>query len=782
MTTTKDPYRYFKIEAQEILEQLNNQFLELEKKPTDGELLNQLFRHAHTLKGAARLVRLNNIGEIAHCIEDIFGLAKNHDLTLSVNQIDTFLKALDVIAAILKRINDAEDPHMDVTSIVELLRGNMPLASDTPKASVGPLPSSVQPSEEEQHKAPDTSSEPIAPTPPIPVMTLIPEQPPLPEAAPELVPQEKLTTSAASPDQETIRITIDKLNKILNLSSELVINKIKLQNKKHQLKAMKTLAHANANLSQTWKEFKQIPEIQELSKHQGAFKDVLSKLDKGLQTQQQIKTLLNEFAEQYEADLKLTHLLSSSLQKETYKARLLPAKALFQSFQRLVRDLSKELGKQVELQVIGEQIEVDKHILDEMKGPLIHLVRNAIDHGLETPEEREQRGKPATGKLTLKIEYQGNALTMICEDDGRGLDPEKIAATALRKKILTLSQLSELSSKELLYLIMRPGFTTAEIVSELSGRGVGLDVVSTTVNQLRGSVTIQSELHQFTRFIIQLPQSLANLPCLLFRCNTENFLLPLSALKKILRIERSQIEMEGTREVIKVSGKATALVKMSQVLKLPDDELNFSKIPVLLVHAREEIVGFAVNRFLGVHEVVVKNLGNHIKKVPNVAGATILGDGHPVVILDPAELIENAKGAANTGFKLGTMDEQTKEERLPILIVDDSLTTRMLEKTILEAAGYTVELAISGEDALEKISQTPFQLFIVDIEMPGLNGFELTSRIKQNEKYSETPVIIVSSLATSEMKRKGIEVGADAYIVKGEFDQNVLLEIIESLI
>jgi len=798
----KDPYRFFKIEAKELLEQLNQGFLAIEENPEDLSPLDTLFRHAHTLKGSSRLVKLSNIGDIAHFIEDILGSAKSGKTKPSSETIDLFLKGLDKIQTILDRVNKGEDPHTDVSLFLEQMKEGL-YSEDT--KTTPPEPVHIPPShastparfktdpvdgnvakplprpagEMDLHMAP--KPEPLPMAKPEIEPEIDPEPKPEPKLEPKLEPKPEPKPEPKI-DDETIRVDIKKLNTMLTLSGELVINKIKLQEKIHQLNELKRLSETGTAHAEAWARIEDIPDIQVLKENNHEMKETLSHMKQCFQAQQQLKEALYQFSLQYEQDITLTHLITMSLQESAFNARLLPADTMLSEFKRLVRDIAKELEKDIQLQIIGGDLDVDKHILDEMHSPLMHLIRNAADHGMESPDERSESGKNKTGTLTLTLEQQGSGLVIICEDDGRGIDIEHIRSTAIQKKIISEKAAGDMTDKELLYLILTPGFSTSEMVTSLSGRGVGLDVVAAAAERLRGTVSIASEPGRFTRFSIHLPRSLANLPCLLFVCGHEKLLLPLSAVKETFRIVKEQIEMEGNREVIRVDGKATPLVMLNRILRLPEDKTNHEKIPVVVVSSLDERVAFSVSRLIGVREIVVKNLGNHIKKIENIGGATILGDGRPVIILDPAQLIRHAKGTGKQDFNSDQDSGESTDMQLPILIIDDSLTTRMMEKSILESAGYPIDLAVSGEDALEKTKQHHYALLIVDVEMPGISGFEFLSRFYETNKYPDTPSIVVSSLATMEMKRKGLASGAKAYIVKGEFDQGLFLEMVESLI
>lgn len=784
----RDPYRFFKIEAQELLEKMNMGFLALEKAP-DADTLNELFRCAHTMKGAARLVQLNNIGSIAHHLESAMGEAQKQKNDLTPEQIDRFLKSLDTIALVLELIENKQDPHIDVQPILDLLDGKSEtLEKPTERETTQTLEPSIETIENgfSKEKQNDLSQEvPLLDTATQPEPLIIDTETQKESQSVKKVPVSQPTASNKELSQEqdeTIRINLSTLNNILNLGGELVINKIKLQEKQNQLKFIKSLMNQNANFIEFWERMKSIPEVVNAKKNSDLLKDLFAELENGIQVQKAIRSKITQFSDEYEEDIKLTHFISLQLQEEAFKARMLPVDTILSGFDRLVRDLARELEKKVQLEVKGREILIDKKILDGLHGPLTHLIRNALDHGMELPDYRESMGKSPEGSLKLTFEQRNRSLFITLEDDGAGIDVEKIRSKILSKKLLSEKQLEEMSENEILYFILEPQFSTADIITNLSGRGVGLDVVQSMVSNLKGSITIKSVLGQFTRFILQLPQSLSNLPSILFECGQEILLLPLSNIRQTLRLSPDDIEKEGTREVAKIDGKAIPLVRLSQLLELPDDELMTTKIPTVVVHSRDDEVAFTVQKLHGVKEVVVKNLGRQIKKVPNIGGSTILGNGHPVIILDPNELIQNAKGGTFQGFKLGMDAKEDDQKTSKILIVDDSLTTRMMEKTILESVGYEVELATSAEEAVEKSTQNDYRLFIVDIEMPGMNGFELTQALRKEKKTQNTPIIIVSSLATKEVKQRGIEVGAQAYIVKGEFDQNILLETVDTFL
>lgn len=774
----KDPHRFFKIEAKDLLEKISQDLLELENNTHDEEIINRLFRYAHTLKGSSRLVKLDQIGEVSHSLEDILGMAKKNEITINSGHIDLFLKAFDVVAEVLKKLNAGEDPTIDIQDIMIALKQRK-------EAACRPLPDTTTKQTATTENPSSTSNE-TAPTltrQPEPTSTIPDDQQPVPDIEQEIIPEpQNLPINQSAED--TIRVSLQKLNTMMNLSGELVINKIKLQDKNDQLQALKTLVNINESLIENWRLIKQFPELKN-SKKNHFIKEAFDNIENGFKVQLEIKNKINELSDQFEDEIQLTHLISLQLQEEAFKARMLPVKTIFNDMKRLVRDLSKDLEKSTKLIIDGENQEIDKLILDEIKPTFIHLIRNAIDHGIESPEERTRNGKPASAEINISVKHTSGDLTFTIEDNGRGLNTEKIIATALKQKLRSKQQLQELSANAINYLILEPGFSTSEIISNVSGRGIGMDVVSDTIKRLRGNLTIESELNQFTRFMIKLPQSLSNMLCLFCLCSHEKYLIPISSVSTTLRILPEEISFESNREVIQALDRTIPLVKLNRILKLADNKTSLadaSKMSILVMHQRGEHIAFLVDQFLGVKEVVVKHLGNHIKKVPNVAGATIMGDGEIVVILDPADIVQEARGAKSQNILVTEKEDENEENAIKLLLVDDSLTTRMMEKSILESAGYNVDLAVSGEDALEKVQQLQYTLVITDVEMPGINGFQLTKQLKSMPEYEDIPIIIVSSLATNEMKRQGIDAGAEAYIVKAEFDQLVLLEIIESLI
>jgi two-component system chemotaxis sensor kinase CheA len=476
-------------------------------------------------------------------------------------------------------------------------------------------------------------------------------------------------------------------------------------------------------------------------------------------------------------------LIIDELQEEIKRVRMLPLRTITTTFGRMVRDLARERGKKVNLTILGGETELDKRILEQIKDPLIHLLRNAVDHGLETPEYRQQTGKPAEGQITLAASQHGHNIVITLSDDGSGLDLAAIRLAAARRGLISLVEAEKLSDAEVANLIFDSGLSTSKIITDISGRGVGLDVVRQNVEALQGILEVASVPEQSTTFTLTLPLTLASSHGLLMQSGGQIFALPLSTVERMVQVSRSDIANVSGKEAITYQGKPVALARLADLLELPDSTPASERVTVVIIAVAEKRLGLIVDDLVGEQEIVIKNLGRQLVKVGGIAGATVLGSGQVVLVLHGADLIKltartQPRALATTGPEAGRA-----AERKTILVVDDSITTRTLEKNILEAAGYQVKLATDGEEALAVLVTDGLpSLIVTDINMPRLDGFDLTYRIKQDSRYADIPVILVTSLDSPADKARGIEVGADAYIVKSRFDQGNLLETIEQLI
>jgi two-component system chemotaxis sensor kinase CheA len=464
--------------------------------------------------------------------------------------------------------------------------------------------------------------------------------------------------------------------------------------------------------------------------------------------------------------------------------RMLPLSTITDDLARMTRDLARDQQKEIHFSLSGEEVELDRMMLEAARPMLLHMLRNAVDHGIEPPEERQRAGKPAAGRVELSARYEGGFVRLVLRDDGGGIDPEQIRRVAVERRLLAPDEARQLSDEEAIYLILRPGFSTREFITDVSGRGVGMDVVKANVDRVKGNLVIHSIPGKGTEMILLLPLTLAVVTSLLVDCEGEVYAIPLHYVSEILRLAEKDILTEGGREVVRVRGNTLPLFALREILGHPRQKAAPKRIAALVLNFREQQLACLVSKSLGVQELVVKGMGKQLKSVEFFSGATILGDGAPALILSVPDLFNASLAGRGSRLRQETEGARAPTRKGRILVVDDSITTRTMEKNILETHGYEVTIAISGLDALNKIAGVDFEfdLVVSDVEMPGMSGFELTRKLREMERTRETPVIIVSSRASDADKRQGIEAGAQAYIVKGSFDQGTLLSTVETLI
>lgn len=667
-------------EAEEHLTALQKGLLILEKEPGNTALIHDLLRNAHTLKGSARMVGLEEISAIAHRMEDALQDIEEGRKPVDGGVIDLLFQGSDAISRMTAALAKGEESPVDLEKFIE--------AFDQGESTA--------------------------------------------EAVKASAPQEQEALG------DTVRASVKTLDNLVNLIGELIINKKRFEEKTGQLKLISREAHL---------------------------------------------TGLRDFHRGFEEDVLYLDYLIQELHGQAMSLRMLPLKTITDGFQRLVRDLAKGQGKEIRLEVAGENIEVDRVLLESLKPMFIHLLNNAVDHGIESPGERVAQGKTPKGTIRIAARHEGSSVRIDIRDDGRGMDPEKIKQVALRRGVIDKEEAALLGDDEALYLTLRPGFSTSEIVTDLSGRGVGMDVVSRNIEKVKGTLVLRSAVGQFTEINLQLPLTLSVIEALMISCGGESFSIPLTYVQETIKIRGEDIATVGNKEVVSVRGATVPLVSLASILGLPEKKslTELGKIAAVILKLREHSLACTVDAILGSSEIVVKGLGNQLKNVRHVFGATILGDGSPSLILDAPDLFASAQGG-ETAIRKTFEESLAARIKGSILVVDDSITTRTMERSILIAHGYQVEIAVSGEDALEKVASELFDLVISDVEMPGINGFELTRRLRGIAEYREVPVIIVSSLSRDEDKRKAIEAGAQAYIVKGSFEQGALLDTVEALI
>jgi len=550
---------------------------------------------------------------------------------------------------------------------------------------------------------------------------------------------EQSEVSPSEQSSETVRASVKTLDSLVNLIGEMIINKKRLEAKLSRLKEIARLADPATA---------------------GALAD---------------------FRRDLEEDVLYQDFLIQELHDKAMGLRMLPLKSISEGFPRLLRDLAQKLGKEVKLEIIGASIEIDRVLLEALKPIFIHLLTNAVCHGIETPAERLAAGKARHGSVRIMARHLGSSVVIEVRDDGRGMDPTHIRATALARGVIDQREAEALRDEDALYLTLRPGFSTSETVTDVAGRGVGMDVVKKNIERIKGNLTLTSVVGHCTEIALQLPLTLSVLEALIVESGGENFAIPINHLQEILKLRAPDIMTLGDRELIRVRGVATPLFSLASLLGLPQRTgADPSRMAAIVLKLRDQRIVCTVDAHLGNSEVVVKGLGRQFRNVKFLFGATILGDGNPALILNVPDLFLASAGEAQPSL----LREQAKagDSRRKVLVVDDSITTRTMEQSILVAQGYQVQTAVSGEDALEKSAAGRFDLVISDVEMPGINGFQLIRQLRLTEQYRETPVIMVSSLSSEEDKRQALEAGAQAYMVKSAFNQGMLLETVQMLI
>lgn len=746
----------FQEEATEYLQRLNEGVITLEADPGNRELIDQMLRDAHTLKGSSRMVGLIEISDIAHRLEDIMVKVRDGEMRYVPEMSEVFFEALDTIVFLSESAGKDVSGEVDITALLGRLGEVVGAASAQAASAPGsPQPALVTAEDDTRNRErPGTS-----------VKTSSPKK-----AVHE---EETLHTRV----QQTVRIRTEQVDRLLNLVSEVVIAQIKDD---QHARDMRSLQARMNETQQLWSRVRTT--AVNLESREGlAFNEDLDLLDELLSDQ---RKRLSGIVKTYAEDASRASTVVADLQEHSMALRMLPVSTVFNSFPRSVRELAHQFNKDVELQIEGGDTELDKKVLEEINDPLIHIMRNAVDHGIESLSDRLAAGKPAKGKILLAARQEGDHIVIEISDDGAGIDPKKVRTAAVRKGYVSQTEARAMSDREATYLIFEAGFSTSAIITEISGRGVGMDVVREfIVEKLKGSLDVTSVPGQGTTFRLTIPLTLAIIRALLVRVSGQTFAIPTASIEETLRVDPSEIIKVEGREVIRRQRRTIPIVHLRDVLGLEAAENIGRKLPVVTVGFSGHRIGFLVNAFVGEQQIVIKTLGTHLVRVDNVAGVTILGAGEVVPILNVPDLMYHARQITGTRARpdAATAAAETGPKR--ILICEDSFTTRELERSIFEAAGYDVETATDGALGLAKLQEgLKVHAVVTDVQMPNMSGFELTRAIRADALLKTIPVVIVTSLERDEEKAEGIQAGADAYITKSVFNQDTLIDTVERLI
>lgn len=721
-----------------------------------AEVVEGLFRAFHSLKGASRSVRLGNVEQACQAAENVLSALKAGAIAVSPPLLDLLQETLGFVRDCVVRTTPEQ-----IVCLPEL---------------VDRLNAAVRVEPEAAAAAPTVVAPAAVPAPPRPAAAV----PAGPVAAPPPLP-------ASGPLAETIRVPAAKLDALLRQAEQLLILK---QEAGQRCEDAQQLLEQFAAWQRAWRKFElELPEWRRAAAGPpaAAGEDLarwLTFLEWTASWIGNTERSLHRFARGFEADCRRTGANVDVLLREAKQVLMLPCSTLLGGYHLMVCDLAREFGKDVVLDVQGGSVELDKRILETMHDPLIHLVRNGVDHGIEKPAERLRRGKPARGTISIRVVPQaGNRVEIVISDDGAGADSERLVQQCLAKGELGAAEAAKLSEREKLALMFRSGISTSPIITEISGRGLGLAIVQEAVGKLNGQLAVESAAGQGTTFRIVLPITLATFRGLVVDAGGRSFVIPTLSIERAVRVGPENLRTMENREVVIVGGEALALIGLAELLELPAAAVPAAgrRFPALILTGASRRLACRVDAVREEQEILVKSLGRQLRHVPLLSGCTVLPNGHLAPILDVPDLIRAAaRPGAGPGAVSGTV--AAEPTAAAILLAEDSITSRMLLKNILDAAGFRVQTAIDGLDAWTTLQTQPFDLLISDVDMPRLDGFSLTARIRASERFAELPIVLVTGREKPEDRERGIEAGANAYIIKGSFNQNKLLETIRQLL
>lgn len=758
----------FLIEAFEMIEQLDQDLVELENNPQDLELLNRIFRVAHTIKGSSSFLNFDTLTHLTHNMEDVLNKARKGELKLSHEIMDVVLPSIDLMKALLLAIRDNgtdENSGIDISESVKKLQAISNEKSDsTPTKAPDENKKTTQSSTPEVQNL-STSNNPLADEPDLDYSNMS-EQEVEAEIArllqkrqeadkqkrsekkkmenqdtPESVQQTQKvessqTTAPKKPEnpkkadetktpstgvEQTVRVDVRRLDSLMNLIGELVLGKNRLIR---------------------------------------IYGDVEERYDG------------EKFLEELNQVVSSISTVTTDLQLAVMKTRMQPVGKVFNKFPRMVRDLSRELGKNIDLIITGEETELDKSIVEEIGDPLIHIIRNSCDHGIEVPEVRKNAGKAEMGTVELKAYNEGNHIVIEISDDGKGLDPDMLKQKAIEKGVITEREADAMTDKEAFGIIFKPGFSTAKSISNVSGRGVGMDVVKTNIEKLNGLIEIESEKGVGTTQKLKIPLTLAIIQALLVGVQEEYYAIPLSSVLETVRVSQDEIYTVDGKSVLRLRDEVLSLVRLADIFKVDAILEATNEVYVVIIGLADQKIGVIVDYLIGQEEVVIKSLGYYLKNTTGIAGATVRGDGKITLIVDVAAMMDMAKNVKVSINKLIDEAEASRAKNSPsdyiVLAIDDSSTDRAIMKKCLKPLGVTVLEASNGLEGLDIVKngeKTP-DAVLVDIEMPRMDGYSFATEVRKYNKFKNIPLIAVTSRTSKTDRMRGVESGMTEYITK----------------
>jgi two-component system chemotaxis sensor kinase CheA len=742
----EDMIELFFDEAAERLEALAGKLVDVERRPSDVELLRDVFRDLHTVKGSSAMVGLAPVNHLAHAAEDLVGQIRDAGRAVDGAVVDALLAALDGLRAMLDQARARAPISFDPAPVIARLRNP---GAAPPAAPAGAAPGA-----------------PAAPAP--------------------------ASEHAADKGRPTIRVDFEKLDTLMNLVGELVLGRDELRGAVASLGSLTTELAADRGVARRVASVRASSIASAAAAAGAAAGATLSAAaTRGLTALgdelSRVERVLGELATDLGHGTDRLDAISGELREQVMRLRMVPVAGVFRKHVRTVRDLAAQLGKRARLELVGEDTELDKLLVEALDEPLMHLVRNSVDHGIEPPEQRAPAGKPVEGVVRLIAAHRGNQVEIRVADDGRGLDPARLRAKAVERGLLTAAEADALDDAGARALIFAAGFSTAATVSEVSGRGVGMDVVrQTIVTRLKGTIDIESTLGQGSTFVLKLPLTLAIIQVLVARAGGETFAIPLDVVQRVLAIQPGQIELVGDREVCVVRGKHVPLVRLDAVLEL--DGASEGELQLVLVEQGGQPYALVCDHLLGKREIVIKSLGRLLAAVPCVAGATLLGD-RVALILDVPAILRRASELARAparpprpaGPGHAAAPGRAGAGATQILLVEDSDIVRESLRRLLAEAGYLVTVAIDGQHGLELARARRFDLVSTDVVMPRMDGYELTRALRAMPEYANVPIVMVTSMGERIDRVRGFDAGIDEYITKPH-DRTQLLRVVRKLL
>ena len=778
----------FLVESFELVEKLDEDLVELESRPDDLELLNGIFRVAHTIKGASSFLNFDVLTHLTHHMEDVLNKARHGELSITPEIMDVILESVDLMKALLEKIRDtSSDDGIDVSDVVKRLDmisgGNGEV--ETP-ASTNENTQEEQPQEEASSEE-ETSTQEEEEEDEIDYENMSPEEV---EAEIERLLAKRQEEDRKKREAKKKKQQENKKEEPKPASTPAVVEKKQeapkqeapkaqpQQKAQAQQKAQPKSGGASAaparksapTVEQTIRvDVKRLDHLMNLIGELVLAKNRLIKINSDVEERYEGE----EFLEELTQVVSIVSIVTTDLQIAVMKTRMLPVGKVFNKFPRMIRDLSRELNKKIELVIEGEETELDKSIVEEIGDPLVHIIRNSCDHGIEPPEERVAKGKPETGIVELKAYNEGNHIVIQINDDGKGLDANILKQKALEKGLITEKEADNMSDKEAFGLIFRPGFSTAAEVTNVSGRGVGMDVVKTNIEKLNGIIEIDSEIGKGTSMKLKIPLTLAIIQALLVGVQEESYAIPFASVLETVKISKEEIYTVENKSVMRLRDEVLSLVHIGDIFEVERIIDSGENAYVVVLGLGASKLGLIVDSLIGQEEIVIKSLGEYLKGIQGIAGATIRGDGGVTLIVDVVALMDIAKNVKSNVTAVdknqsSSVSAKNSPSDYRVMIVDDSKTDRMIMKKALEPLGITIVEASDGQEALNKLrdSDEMFDAMLIDIEMPRMDGYTLATEIKKFNRFKNLPLIAVTSRTSKSDRMRGVESGMVEYITK----------------